>query len=378
MIKQLKLSQILVYYDIPEIIVAKDEVGTNYLCLLVESEAENVLYISTAISTNRLSSFIVGKFDLKEIFAHPETNQFYYFEKIDELITAHYWEKGPIPEDYLPDEGFFYQKETEENKLIINEAIEKNNAIVHLAISDLNDSYSIEAEYLGDFMKLYQSVIENTYKKAISKQNVKDKKNLYIPQNYKLRAFASSYGSFNIHLYSTAQMSLFGNSIIELGLSQFEDLLSGYDETENYLEKLRSIKGHSIGSFKKMVKKLIDNDLKIKHKWYSPGLDRVRYSVIDKTKAELIYSILNSSEELAEEIKTFEGVFVQVDINKGTWRVYCENEDKEFRGESSNDLLQGVIVETTTYKLTCKEIIEELKVIEKEKAHYILQNLEKI
>lgn len=375
MTKQLKILQILVYYDIPEIFIATDEVGTRFVCLLVDLDNNTVLYISTAISSNRLTDFINGKEDLREIFINPETNQIYIFDELSEVIIAQVYENDNLPEDYLPEVGFKYKKPLDDDKLILNEALEKNNAIVHLAVSDSNDNYSIDADDFGDIVKLYQIIIENSYKKEIARKNIKNKKDYIIPQNYKLRAFASSYSSFNLHMFSTSQVDLFGNSIIELALLKFEEIIRDFENDEEYILSLRTIKGHTISSLKKLTKKLIDCDIKIKHKWYSLGQDKVHFSILDKAKAEKINDILNLSDELAEERKVFEGYFVQVDVEKGTWRIYNEEDAKEYSGEVIGDLLQGVTVKTETYSIECLEIIEELKVAEKEKVKYVLEKL---
>ncbi len=376
MTKKLQILQILVYYDIPEIFIATDEVGTKFICLLVDVDNESILYISTAISSNRLTEFINGNEDLREIFVNPETNQIYSFDNISDIIEASALENIELSEDYLPEAGFKYKKPLDDNKLILNEALEKNNAIVHLAVSDSNDNYSIDADDFGDIVKLYQVIIENSFKKEISRQSIKNKKEYYIPQNYKLRAFASSYSSFNLHMFSTSQVDLFGNSIIELGLLKFEEIIRDFDNNDEYIESLRSVKGHTISSLRKLIKKLIDCDIKIKHKWYSLGQENVHFSILNKAKAEKIYEILNLTEELAEERKEFEGYFVQVDVEKGTWRIFNIEDEKEYSGEVQGDLLQGVTVKTENYKIDCLEIIEELKVAEKEKVKYILTKIE--
>jgi len=205
MTKILNISQILVYYDFPEIFVAYDNVGTNYLCLLVSADNEQTNYISTAISSKRLSNFINGKVDLRDIFENPEIEQWLFFDQVNEIIEAKEWESEILPNDFLPDQGFIYQKQTQGEELI-----------------------------------------------------------------------------------------------------------------------------------------------------------------------------LNLSEELTEETKTFIGYFVQVDVEKGTWRIYNLDDEKEYSGEALGHTLQGVTVETINYKLTCQEIMEELKVTEKEKTKYILQTIEKI
>jgi len=377
MIKQLNISQILVYYDFPEIFVAVDSVGTNYLCLLVATDNGNTNYITTAISNKRLSSFINGSTDLRDIFEEPEIKQWFTFSQVIDSIEAIEWNEASLPQDFLPEKGFLYHKQLQGDELILNEVIEKRNAVVHLAVSDSEDNYSIDADNLGDIVKLYQVIIENSYKKSLIQRNIKDKKQYYIPPNYKLRAFASSYSSFNLHFYSTSQTDLFGNAIIEMGLEKFDEITKDFDNEEDFITALRTVKGHTISSLKKLVKKLIDNNIKLKHKWFAPNQDKVHFTVIDKSKAEKIYAVLNLAEELAEETKTFLGYFVQVDVEKGTWRIYNLEDEKEYSGEATGQSLQGVTVETINYKLVCQEIIEELKVTEKEKTKYILQTIDK-
>lgn len=378
MAKILNISQILVYYDFPEIFLAKDNVGTNFLCLLVDANEDTTLYISTAISQSRLGAFINGQVDLRDIYLNPEINEWLIFHQVDDVIKAETWKEEFLPEEYLPEPGFVFQKQLQGDELILNETIEKNNAIVHLAVSDSNDNYSIDADNLGDIVKLYQVILENSFKKALMQHNYKDKKSVFIPPNYKLRAFASSYSSFNLHFYSTAQIDLFGNSIIEFGLSKFDEITGDFANEEDFINSLRTVKGHTISSLKKLVKKLIDNEIKIKHKWFAPNQEKVHLTIIDKAKAQKIYDILNLAEELAEETKTFIGYFVQVDVEKGTWRIYNIEDEKEYSGEANGDVLQGVTVKTRNYKIVCQEIIEELKVTEKERANYILQTIETI
>jgi hypothetical protein len=376
--KNLIISQILVYYDLPEIFTAVDDVGTSYLCLLVSIDAQKTKYIATAISNKRLKSFINGIIDLRDIFENPEINQWLYFDNINGTIIANEWRENSLPQEFLPEIGFIYKKQLQEEEVILKEVIEIKNAVVHLSISDSNNSSSIEINDLGDIVKLYQLILENSYKKSLSQHNIKEKKSFYTPANYKLRAFASSPGSFNIHLYSTSQIDLFGNSIIELGLEKFDEITKDFDNENDFIQSLRTVKGHTISSLKKLVTKLVDSDIKLTHQWLSPSQDKVHSTVIDKAKAEKIYAILNMSEELAEEIKPFFGYFVQVDIERGTWRIFNLEDQKEYNGEATRRNLQGLIVETMNYKLTCQEIIEEFKVTEKEKIRYILQTIEQI
>ena len=140
MTKRLKILQILVYYDFPEIFIAIDEVGTNYLCLLVNTSQGNITYIATAISSKRLSGFINGNIDLRDIYELPEIKEWYYFNKVDDSINAELWQDENIQESFLPEKGFYYHKPLQGEDLILNEVVEKKNAVIHLAISDEKDN----------------------------------------------------------------------------------------------------------------------------------------------------------------------------------------------------------------------------------------------
>lgn len=376
--KHLHILQVLVYYDVPEIFIATDEVNTKFLCLLVDLFDNSIIYISTPISSERLSAFINGKEDLRNIFANPETNHIYVFDRIGDSIEAKLWQEESLPEEFLPEAGFKYEKALSNNEIIFQEALEKKNAIVHLALSDNNDSSSIEANDFSEIIKYYQAIIQYGFKKELSKQSPKVRKLYSLPYNYKLRAFASSPGSFNLHMFSTSQVDLFGNSIIELALKKFDEIIADFNNIDEYIKSLRSVRGHTVSSLKNLIKKLIECNITINHKWFSSGQDHVHFSTLDIEKAKKIYDILTMSEELSEERKEFQGNFVQVDIEKGTWRINNTEDNKEYSGDVIGDLLQGIIIETATYKIECQEIIEELKVAETERVRYILLNIERL
>ena len=69
---------------------------------------------------------------------------------------------------------------------------------------------------------------------------------------------------------------------------------------------------------------------------------------------------------------------MQIDVDKGTWRVYNLEDETEYSGESNPEFLQGLTVETVNYKLLCTETIEAMKVSEKEKVKYVLNSIEEM
>lgn len=377
--KKFKVSEILVYYDVPEVFVAKDLVETNYLAMMIDID-DSYKYLSIAISPQKLGLFVSGNLDLLQIFKDPEVREFIILSPGNEdddlfIIDKVLYE---IDDEWLPNEGFYLSTPFSDDSRIINEAVEKDNAIIHLAISDDKDDFGIETDSLGDIVKLYSTLLENSYKKAVNQRKVPDMKSFIVSNNYKLRAFASSAASFNLHLFSESNKDIFGNSMIELGLEKIDEIFKHYDNDDELLSVLRTIKGHAVSSFGKMLTKISSDNLKIKHKWFAPNRKSINIQVIEKSRADSILKIISSTVELSEEIKEFSGYFVQVDILKRTWRLKREEDGKEVHGEATSEQLRGITIETIKYKLVCEERIEEFKVSEKEKISYVFKSVEEI
>ena len=73
--KDFTLIKTLEYYDVPQILVAKDATGTNYLCTLYQNDAERgFLYLGVQISEPRLMAFVGGQLDLRDVYVHPEVD----------------------------------------------------------------------------------------------------------------------------------------------------------------------------------------------------------------------------------------------------------------------------------------------------------------
>ena len=109
--RQLTLMQTLEYYDVPQIIVAVDAMGTRYLCTLFnQSEGNGFEYIGVQISEPRLMAFVGGQLDLREAYLHPEVeNAVYLVTARKEALTAtKLLQQEDITENMLPEAGYFF------------------------------------------------------------------------------------------------------------------------------------------------------------------------------------------------------------------------------------------------------------------------------
>ena len=101
-------------------------ISTLYICVcyilmfqLLYTDVPECRYTGIRISSKRLSEFLAGKTDLREIMLHPESDG-EYFEismnnnefHIDSELTI------PLTEDRLPEEGYSFCADEKENVVI--------------------------------------------------------------------------------------------------------------------------------------------------------------------------------------------------------------------------------------------------------------------
>ena len=109
--RPLTLINTLEYYDVPQILVAADATGTNYLCTLYQKDTERgYLYLGVQISEPRLMAFIGGQLDLRDAYIHPEVeNAVYLVTAKQEILTATtILQPNDITENRLPEAGYVY------------------------------------------------------------------------------------------------------------------------------------------------------------------------------------------------------------------------------------------------------------------------------
>ncbi len=109
--RSLTLMQTIEYYDIPQIFVAIDAMGTRYLCTLFDNAGEEgCKYIGVQISEPRLMAFVGGQLDLRDAYLHPEVENAVYLVVAQKgtLTAALLLQQQDITENMLPEVGYFF------------------------------------------------------------------------------------------------------------------------------------------------------------------------------------------------------------------------------------------------------------------------------
>lgn len=362
----IQIEQILEYYDVPQVFVGSDIFGAKYISMLFDDTIEYT-YLAILISKERLHEYLSKKVDLRSLFISPEIEHNYKiiiyneakFEVTDTITT--------ISEEMLPKEGFYCDDIY--NDSIINETYQLRHPIIHLGFEDPINSHSIELPVLSLITQYYQSLFTHCYTKVDGK--IKD-------PDHNLRAYASTAASFNLHLYATTPLGIFGGSRIEKTLMTLEALFHFKDEKDLRLT-LSNYKGHVVSSYKNLIHTLLENKLAFKYKWlYNKDGNGpiIMHNKISVPKIESIYSILSESSELENEIKEFVGYFIKIDVNTSSWKLFDINNKREYNGSATDkNTLYGITVQSIIYKITCQEIIEYNNINVKGKMIYKLKSI---
>ena len=94
-------------YDGPQLFVARDDDGGQYLALLVDSEEEQDRYLVVQVDPESLTQFRAGALELRPLIAEASKDQWYLATttSLDEPLALEL-QRRPIEERFLPDEGF--------------------------------------------------------------------------------------------------------------------------------------------------------------------------------------------------------------------------------------------------------------------------------
>ena len=91
------------------------KIATQYICLLYADD-DTPRYTAVKISNARLTDFLTGKVDLRQLFVSPEVKG-EYFEVVDngEHLSITPLGGRTLPEERLPEKGYTLDADTQES-----------------------------------------------------------------------------------------------------------------------------------------------------------------------------------------------------------------------------------------------------------------------
>ena len=290
---RLKLTEILDYYDVPQLVVALDAVGTQYICLAYDEDEEGRLKcIAANISLDRLNDLMTGHIDLRQIYLQTELALYDVMQDGDE-VTAKLREVAP--EEYmLPDEGYFLNFSKRESHDMLRTAQEQKRTVIRLAFNYDTNNHIIPIGVMNEVVHCFQAMLSNGYRKLASTRNA---------ECAELGVRATLAASFDLELIANEPTDLFGSSKVADTLDMLSPLFGGEDEA--VASCLTNFK-NTQPSYKNLLKTLSDRGISFKCKWVHEAIrGEIRELPVTRERIKNLYTLASSLTPLQERQVTF-------------------------------------------------------------------------
>ena len=361
------IDRVLVYYDLPQVFVGRDVVGSMYLCLFEESQEEYDEYLGIRISRYKLLELMAGKIDLRSIFIQPEIQEYYIIRGFEEFVVVE--SRSTVEERDLPAADYYIHYELDPNDIIIQEVTELNKPVFHIGVVDEQSRPDVDLEVLGKILLSFKGLYSNAMPK------------LGVTGSRSLRAFVDQAASFNLHIYADVQPDLFGASAVDRVFAYIDKMLS-FSDTDEYIECLRKVRGYALSHYRNLIKTLIVNKSTLKYKYKTAELDSEPIeSYTSMTMLQSIQELLQRNADLNKEEIELKGHFTAVSADRLTWtfEVIEEGKSKKFSGKvAEKDMLDGVTLLSKKYTILCVAQTMITEVANKEKTDYLLEDIVEI
>jgi hypothetical protein len=103
------VSQILDYYDGPQVIEAKDAIGGHYIGLAIEPNGDEGHFVILGVAPNRLRQFRSGEIDLLDLMTDRPEGFGWFLGTFTEggVLRLGKMRAGQPDPSMLPEQGFF-------------------------------------------------------------------------------------------------------------------------------------------------------------------------------------------------------------------------------------------------------------------------------
>jgi hypothetical protein len=356
---------VLFHSNGPDLILARDEFGTAYLCLLFKLDETGHQYLATKITSARLSDLKGGKIDLREAFTRPEQDQ--YFRGLippgeRTAVSLEVWDQN-VPEEWLPQPGFLlseFADDIADDSDLVRVANESNAAVIVCRVNPIEArglESRIDADRLASAIRKFQFLVRQSAKTASGNRTAKKNS---AEDGAGLHVVAFAPGSFVVHFESKDRANLFGESLVGAAMERIDALMDiASKPIEELPQALEPHRGAVMAAYHDLLRFLHKNDLPFAYQWSQPALNHSKSRKLSVDTAGAIAAVIETEKTLTTETVAFKGRFtsVQTDRQPFSWTARDAEDGKHFGQlhEAHQDVLTGVTIKATEYVFDCEQ-----------------------
>lgn len=363
------IKSVLLETDVPDLLLARDVVGTTYLCCFIAREEEGDRFLAMPVSPNRLASFRAGTIDLRAVLLGSETGIYFdgRYENDNGEPLLHLNELEELPNEWLPDAGFLLTDVVgpRPDAEAVREAIASNSAAVICSFNPPEARHGVprmDADDLAKGITWFQALVKYVHKKRVSGLPAAARRAIE-PDAWVLQATAFSAGSFRVHFESKHSGGLLGATHVGVAMTKVDELLSVASlPADQQLEVLSQHKGHSVAALQQLLKFISKEKAGLTYSWADPQTAEAAGREVSPVAAEALCAVLEHRKELAVEEVKFTGEFIRVAEDRKTWRARDLDSQRQRHGAlhaETPDLLRGIVIADVRYEFVCDERIQQ-------------------
>lgn len=378
--RNLHVSAVLLFYDYPQVFVAKDAVGSSFICMATEEGEDGPIYLCTPISRERRTALLSARLDLRCAFAQPEIAEFRrarfsgQMQGFLETTVASY---ETVPIDILPAEGMVFDSYDE----VALSALELNSTVSHVALGVPEAEFAarIHSATLAEFLSIFQAAMRSLarFKAKSSGKRLKREDDSF---NTDVYGFAK--GSFTIKFRPSADGDMFGETpAFSAALGMLNEFLALSSNADAAIAFLQAVKGHSAASLIKMLRFLAENSCPVDVKWATPGMLKAVCGSANLIEIKELVARCSQRSDLSVEEVTLAGMVLAADFDNNTWKMLSENDQEIHSGEvlaSSSASLRGLVITDARYEFICEETIEVVEATGRELRRLLLRSVRRL
>ena len=356
-------TETLIYYDGIQLFLAEDQLGTKYICMLVEEGEKADKYICAPSSKSRIETLLVGDLDLRSVFKAPEIEELCIVEAASGDLTNLYTTSlmlKDLPANWLPEPSFYLDIEKPPDIKVVEDAYRRKRAIIHCSLKppEARVESKITVEHLSQAVKLIQRLVKHAYQKSLREADTATKKEFIAPEYYELEVYAFSPGSFNVHMQSSIPADFFGYVQVSRAFEIIDSINELIDKPEQAVKEIAHFGGHFATAYRDFLNFINKTGTSVEYEWTMPKRKTSSHYKISVRQAKPLYEQIIERVDIGLEEVRLIGKLTKVDEKLETWRLVSEEDKKEYSGTSKVNLA-GLIIETQRYEFICEEVLEE-------------------
>ena len=335
------------YYDGIRLFEARDPIGGTYAAYLLETNDQADRYLVFGCEPDQLRLFRNGGIDLKSLATKSSIYGWYLADitDFDEPIHVTSQDSDTIPDDYLPQPGFFITG-VEVNQDVTARAKQQDNIVIQVTIDppESADEHTVRASTLSGLIRHMRDLTRYAAEHASREE---EKAGIQATRNrddHELYAIELSQGSTIITFQGARRPTTKDDPILYKALDQLDHLFKNADTPNRAADALAQYDPKVANAYLRLMKFLKARKTGFSYTWATPRSTRPSHQAILLEKVEALAKELKGALDRANDDEDADEIIPDNIILVGTLKMADEpNKRWRLMVPSSRSVREGTV-----------------------------------